>query len=266
MTGATRGIEAVVFDVGETLVDETRPMGECADGLGVPRLTFFAVLGGIIARGEEHRGRVRPPPAGRGHPALQLAGSREASAARWATLPPLSIVNRIGGPKPGATTLLLGEPKHGADLPVLLFQRYGRGKAIAFTVQDSWLWQMAAEIPVEDLTHETLWRQLIRWLASGAPDPMMVTASPDRVEPGDSVTLTATVSDSAYVLVNGAAVTARVTDPGGVVDSVPLEWTVLTDGDYRGAFVARTPGMYHVAVEARRAGTLLGSGDTWTIA
>jgi HAD superfamily hydrolase (TIGR01662 family) len=45
----------VVFDVGETLVDETRPIGEWADWLGIPRLTFFAVLGGIIARGEANR-------------------------------------------------------------------------------------------------------------------------------------------------------------------------------------------------------------------
>ena len=48
-------IRAVVLDVGETLVDETRPWGEWADWLGVPRLTMFAVLGGMIERGEDHR-------------------------------------------------------------------------------------------------------------------------------------------------------------------------------------------------------------------
>jgi len=48
-------IRAVVLDVGETLVDETRPWGEWADWLGVPWLTMFAVLGGMIERGEEHR-------------------------------------------------------------------------------------------------------------------------------------------------------------------------------------------------------------------
>jgi len=48
-------LKAVVFDVGETLVDETRPWGEWADWLGIPRLTMFAVLGGMIERGEEHR-------------------------------------------------------------------------------------------------------------------------------------------------------------------------------------------------------------------
>ena len=48
-------IRAVVFDVGETLIDETRHWGEWADWLGVPRLTFFATLGVVIERGEHHR-------------------------------------------------------------------------------------------------------------------------------------------------------------------------------------------------------------------
>ncbi|MEO8273374.1 MAG: HAD family hydrolase [Chloroflexota bacterium] len=48
-------VEAVVFDVGETLVDETRVWGQWADWLGVPRLTFMAALGAVIARGGSHR-------------------------------------------------------------------------------------------------------------------------------------------------------------------------------------------------------------------
>ena len=48
-------ITTVVFDVGETLVDETRHWGEWADWMGVPRLTFFAALGAVIARGQHHR-------------------------------------------------------------------------------------------------------------------------------------------------------------------------------------------------------------------
>jgi FMN phosphatase YigB (HAD superfamily) len=48
-------IKAVVFDVGETLVDESRHWGEWADDLGVSRLTFCAALGAAIARGWHHR-------------------------------------------------------------------------------------------------------------------------------------------------------------------------------------------------------------------
>lgn len=51
----SRRIRTVVFDVGETLVDETRLWGLWSDWLGVPRLTFFAALGAVIARGEHHR-------------------------------------------------------------------------------------------------------------------------------------------------------------------------------------------------------------------
>jgi HAD superfamily hydrolase (TIGR01662 family) len=48
-------VEAVVFDVGETLVDETREYGTWADWLGVPRHTFSAVFGAVIALGMDYR-------------------------------------------------------------------------------------------------------------------------------------------------------------------------------------------------------------------
>lgn len=48
-------VRAVCFDIGETLVDETRGWGAWADWMGVPRLTFFAALGAVLERGEHHR-------------------------------------------------------------------------------------------------------------------------------------------------------------------------------------------------------------------
>ena len=50
-----RQIEAVVFDVGETLVDETVEYHAWADWLGVPRHTFSAVFGAVIGAGRDHR-------------------------------------------------------------------------------------------------------------------------------------------------------------------------------------------------------------------
>ncbi|UGQ09711.1 HAD family hydrolase [Yinghuangia sp. ASG 101] len=49
------GINAVVFDVGETLVDESREYGTWADWLGVPRHTFSAVFGMVLAQGLDYR-------------------------------------------------------------------------------------------------------------------------------------------------------------------------------------------------------------------
>jgi HAD superfamily hydrolase (TIGR01549 family) len=48
-------IEAVVFDVGECLVDETREYGTWADWLDVPRHTFAATFGAVIAQGRDYR-------------------------------------------------------------------------------------------------------------------------------------------------------------------------------------------------------------------
>jgi HAD superfamily hydrolase (TIGR01549 family) len=48
-------IRAVWFDVGETLIDESREYGMWADWLGVPRHTFSAMFGAVIARGGDYR-------------------------------------------------------------------------------------------------------------------------------------------------------------------------------------------------------------------
>ena len=48
-------VDAVVFDVGETLIDETREYGAWADWLGIPRNTFSAVFGAVIALGMDYR-------------------------------------------------------------------------------------------------------------------------------------------------------------------------------------------------------------------
>jgi FMN hydrolase / 5-amino-6-(5-phospho-D-ribitylamino)uracil phosphatase len=45
----------VMFDVGETIIDETRVWSIWADMLGITRLTFMAGFGAVLARGGEHR-------------------------------------------------------------------------------------------------------------------------------------------------------------------------------------------------------------------
>src|SRR4029450_8542315 len=45
----------VVFDIGETLIDESAEYGAWADWLGVPRPAFSAMFGAGIPRGGEYR-------------------------------------------------------------------------------------------------------------------------------------------------------------------------------------------------------------------
>jgi HAD superfamily hydrolase (TIGR01662 family) len=69
-------ISAVVFDVGETIVDESREYGTWADWLGVPRHTFSAVFGAVIARGLDYRETFQVF-----RPGFDLAAERERRAA-----------------------------------------------------------------------------------------------------------------------------------------------------------------------------------------
>jgi HAD superfamily hydrolase (TIGR01549 family) len=48
-------VRALVFDVGETLVDETRIWSRWADRLGVSRFAMMGVLGGMAALDRSHR-------------------------------------------------------------------------------------------------------------------------------------------------------------------------------------------------------------------
>jgi len=201
-----------------------------------------------------HMVKVELTPFGMSHPVTQIAESPEDSEDRWPELPELSTVNPISEVKPGASTILAGTADGLGRLVVMASQRYGRGLSVAFTVQDSWLWQMHADIAADDLTHETFWRQLLRWLVNAAPDRVTASVDRDRVGPRDSVEVIAEVVDSSYLSVNNAHVVATVTSPAGEDTQVPLEWTVERDGEYKVSFQPDEQGLYEVRVEVETDG------------
>ena len=230
-----------------TPVGEVLPVVLESDG-GRPAAAYLSTL------------LVKPTRAGTISPVTQIADSEANSTNRWNDMPEVSAVNAIHAVKPGATTLLNATDKSRQDQIVLAYQRYGRGKALAMPIQDSWLWRMDAKMAVEDTTHATFWRRLVRWLVDGVPDPVEVTTTQDRVEPGEAVKISAEVADSAFTAVNDSHVVATVTSPSGKKSEIPMEWTVARDGEYRASFVPDEPGVYDVHVDAARS-----SGDQKTL-
>jgi hypothetical protein len=201
--------------------------------------------------------------AGQAHFVTQVASTPEASEERWRTLPELTTLNRVSRLKPGATALLTGS---GENLPrdqvVLAYQRYGRGHAMVLPVWDTWTWQMDFDIPLEDMTHETFWRQMMRWLVSGVPGQVTVNLPSDRVGPGEPVSILAEVDDEGFARVNNADVNARVTAPSGAIYEVPLEWTVDADGEYLGGFTPNELGTHHIEVAATQGERPLNTAST----
>ncbi|HET9363344.1 MAG TPA: glutamine amidotransferase [Vicinamibacterales bacterium] len=207
--------------------------------------------------------KITPTRAGQAHSLTQIAQSEAASLARWAELPLVTSVNEEMPVKPGGTVLLEGIDEAGRKRDVLAWQRYGRGKAIALTLQDTWQWQMHVTMSLEDQTQEHYWRQMLRWLVEGVPNTVEIRM-PDRVEPGDPVAIEASVVDGQFVELNDASVVAQIAKPDGTTLSVPLQWTGERDGEYRGTFVSTEPGAYGVTVDATRSGgQAVGSGAAY---
>jgi uncharacterized membrane protein/nitrogen fixation protein FixH len=196
---------------------------------------------------------VHPTRAGALFPVTQIGGTESASTAKWNDMPQVTTVNSVHQVKPGATILLTGLDNRRQEQVVLAYQRYGRGKAIAMPIQDSWSWKMDAKVPVTDTTHAMFWRRMVRWLVDGVPDQVNLTTNADRVEPGEPVKLSAEVLDASYIEVNDSRASAHVTSPSGKTSDVPLDWTVTRDGDYRATIVPDEPGLYDIKVTATRA-------------
>ncbi|HUP89567.1 MAG TPA: hypothetical protein VM100_09460, partial [Longimicrobiales bacterium] len=194
--------------------------------------------------------RVFPTQAGATHPVTQLDSTTAASLEHWRRLPPLSVTNIVGALKPGATALLADS----SNTPVLAYHRFGRGAAFVFTPQDSWLWQMHKDVTVEDETHETFWRQLLRYLVQDSNDRVQLVASQSaRVQ--QAMSLTASVTDTAFQSLNDAQVTATVRAPDGTAHVVPL---TSAGQNFEGSFTPTLPGVHEVAIEAKRGGAVLG--------
>lgn len=238
--------------VAEVLPVVLSPMEERSEAEELAGPAFFSTL------------TIEPTPFGRTHPVTQFGPDAETSNERWETLPPLSTLNVIDRVKPGATVLLTGTSPDVDEQPVLVFQRYGRGRSVSLTINDSWQWQMHHEIPLEDMTHELFWRKLLRWLVSYVPTQVTVTTEKPRYAPGESVSVVAEVDDDRYLKVNNAQVTGTVRSPSGRQLDVPLEWTVDKDGEYRGSFLPTEKGIYEINVSAKRDGGEIGAATGFT--
>ncbi len=209
-------------------------------------------------------------PRGRTHAVTRLNEDRNQSAKIWDELPLISVPEALTSLKPGATTIL--EARHVTDknrvLPLLAEQRYGRGRTMALTTNDTWRWRM--EMPSQNNYHETFWRQLLRYLVSTTPNQFEVASERDVYVAGDTVNLRSEINDKKFEAIRDAQVTARVAKPSGATIELPLKINFSnSDGqagqassDYRGQFPADENGLYKIEMTAKRGNEILGSAQS----
>jgi len=199
---------------------------------------------------------------GEAHPMMRLGRSGDETRQKWTALPPLASLAELGPPRAGATVLAVSSAPGGGTRPVIVVQRYGRGRSMVFGGEASWRWRMM--MASTDRSYEMFWRQASRWLAETAPDPVNL-ATPDAAEPGDSVEIAIDARDASFAVVPDASVTAAIVSPDGRERTLPVRRVAESAGRFTSAFVPDQPGAYHVRVEATRGRESLGTTDRWML-
>jgi uncharacterized membrane protein len=199
-----------------------------------------------------------PTSAGLENPILKLSPDAAANQSLWGEMPGLTSINYLGPVKPGALVLAeKPEDDFGAREPLLVIQRYGKGRSAALATASTWRWQMLSE--ASDARHERFWRQLVRWLVASTPGPVNIDESQNQFAARERATLTVTVYDGTYQPVNDAIVMGTLTDPYGGTRDVPFQQSLAEPGLYEASFVPQDQGLYQLSVVADRGEVALGN-------
>lgn len=207
---------------------------------------------------EDTEFKVRLTDYGYQHPITRISLAEDQNRKRWTDAPALVGFNRVAGPKPGATVLAMADSRAagGADPVLLAFQRFGRGKSVAFTTASSWRWKMGNVH--SDNFQELFWKQMLRWLVSDVPDPVGTGTEESYYAPDETAVIRAEVNDESFLPLNNAQVTAQVKSPSGRSTPLHFSWDVEKDGSYVAAFKPEEEGIYEITSEAFQGSRSLG--------
>ncbi|MEK6304150.1 MAG: glutamine amidotransferase [Acidobacteriota bacterium] len=217
-------------------------------------------LNGSGTKGEIEDFRAAPADRGRDHPAARLVEQPEANLKAWEQMPAITLPEVITDTKPGATVILeaRGAREKNRVAPLLVEERYGRGRTLALLASDTWRWRMMLES--KNASFETFWRNLLRYLVDGVRRPVEVAAERSFYASGDPVRIRAEVADEKFISINDAQVTARVTTPSGRAIDLALKPAI--EGGFEGyaaPFRPEEDGLYRVEVTAKRPGSKQGT-------
>ena len=210
------------------------------------------LTGQTVQEWESQTFKAEPSDHGRDNPVVKLQDGREQNEKAWAEMPAITLPEVFASVKPGATSILQarGVKERSKVVPLLVEERYGRGRSLALLASDTWRWRMMLES--KNTSFETFWRNLMRYLVQSVRRPVEVSTSKASYASGDQVQIRAEVADSKYNNVTDASVQAHVTAPSGRAFDIPLKAQAQQDFDGYGASVpASEQGVYKIEVTAQ---------------
>jgi uncharacterized membrane protein len=197
--------------------------------------------------------RIKVPvaltPQGADADMLRLANTSDESLDAWSALPPVANYQATGQLKPAAMALLNVETGTGSQ-PLLVTQPYGRGHVYVLATGGTWRWQMS--MPLEDLSHEMFWRQLLRAMVASAPPGISLTVDASHGE--SEVRLRAEFRDASFLPLDDIGVSAVLSHEDGGTLAIDM----LPSAEDAGVFTADAPldqsGSWYFEAIAERGG------------
>ncbi|GAB1266652.1 VWA domain-containing protein [Aurantivibrio infirmus] len=182
-------------------------------------------------------------------PILRLASDDKKNRELWREMPELEGVYVSGRAKPGAT-VLMEHPTlsyQNSPLPILSAQRYGAGRSMVLATASSWRWQMLQ--PVADQSHERLWRQILRWLATESQQRVTISLDKENYNVGDTVEVSAHLLNEEFESDNDGLLWLEINKPDGAFDELPMNWQLEKDGTYVAKMLVEQEGVFDLTVK-----------------
>jgi hypothetical protein len=189
---------------------------------------------------------------GRASLLTMLGNNEEENPGIWRHLPGFYWHAPVIKAKGGAEVLAVHGNRRGkfGPIPLLVTKPAGSGKVLFMGIDSAWRWRRG----VEDLYHYRFWGQVARWMsyqrnmASGQRVRLFFT--PERPEPGASVTLTANAFDSNGAPLDKGSVAIDLKAPDGRTQRIELEKNASAWGAFSGHFKVDQPGAWQIRATA----------------
>lgn len=135
-------------------------------------------------------------------------------------------------------------------VPLLVTKPAGSGKVLFMGIDSAWRWRRG----VEDLYHYRFWGQVARWMSyqrnMAAGQRVRLFFTPERPEPGATVTLNANAFDANGAPLESGTVAVDLTSPDGRTSRVELQKNDSAWGAYSGRFKVDLPGAWKIRATA----------------
>ncbi|XZE32172.1 hypothetical protein SH501x_002911 [Pirellulaceae bacterium SH501] len=187
-------------------------------------------------------------------PFMRLADSEAGEKKRLESMPGFQVFNRVRDLKPGSSVLaegmVEGDSESSGPIPLLVTQRFGRGRTAAFLVGDWWRWAMRREGKEPTPLYQA-WRQLFRWLITDVPKSLEVVVK--KSESNDRARgISVDVKGSDFKALDNAVVQLIAQKPDGSKLELMAEASPDTPGRYETVVLSDDEGVY--TVEAKCSG------------